>query len=133
GPEHRPALGAGSVEGSEELLARTARRQVRVVLDRQIASAERLGPMLRSLHLAALGPAPKFDIELSGRLNIFTGDNGLGKSFILDVAWWALTGTWAGLPAWPRRGDDVRPRIEFQVIGSDGRSLLRTSSRFNFP
>ncbi len=27
------------------------------------------------------------------RLNIITGDNSLGKSFILDVVWWALTGT----------------------------------------
>ena len=26
------------------------------------------------------------------------GDNGLGKSFLLDTAWWALTGTWAGRP-----------------------------------
>ena len=79
------------------------------------------------------GPAPTVDIELSDRLNIFTGDNGLGKSFILDIAWWALTGTWAGLPAWPRRGGDVSPRIEFQVIDKHGRGRLRTSSRFDFP
>jgi len=28
------------------------------------------------------------------RLNLITGDNGLGKSFLLDVAWWALTRKW---------------------------------------
>lgn len=33
-------------------------------------------------------------MELGSRLNVITGDNGLGKSFLLDVAWWALTQTW---------------------------------------
>lgn len=33
-------------------------------------------------------------MELGSRLNIITGDNGLGKSFLLDVAWWALTKKW---------------------------------------
>ena len=45
--------------------------------------------MLKKLRLRDVGPAPSFDIEFSDRLNIFTGDNGLGKSFILDIAWWA--------------------------------------------
>jgi recombinational DNA repair ATPase RecF len=47
--------------------------------------------MLKELHLKGVGPAPKFDIEFGDRLNILTGDNGLGKSFIVDVAWFALT------------------------------------------
>lgn len=33
-------------------------------------------------------------MELGPRLNLITGDNGLGKSFLLDVAWWALTRRW---------------------------------------
>lgn len=33
-------------------------------------------------------------MELGSRLNLITGDNGLGKSFLLDVAWWALTRRW---------------------------------------
>ncbi len=33
-------------------------------------------------------------MELAPRLNLITGDNGLGKSFLLDVAWWALTRKW---------------------------------------
>ena len=28
---------------------------------------------------------------LAPRLNLITGDNGLGKSSLLDIAWWALT------------------------------------------
>ena len=34
------------------------------------------------------------EMELAARLNLITGDNGLGKSFLLDVAWWALTRKW---------------------------------------
>ncbi|MBI4819298.1 MAG: AAA family ATPase [Deltaproteobacteria bacterium] len=51
--------------------------------------------MLESLHLKNVGPAPEMKLELAPRLNLITGDNGLGKSFLLDVAWWALTRTWA--------------------------------------
>jgi recombinational DNA repair ATPase RecF len=55
--------------------------------------------MIRELHLKHVGPAPQFDVRFAERLNILTGDNGLGKTFLLDVVWWALTGTWAGAPA----------------------------------
>ena len=50
--------------------------------------------MLESLHLLNVGPAPEMKMELAPRLNLITGDNGLGKSFLLDVAWWALTRKW---------------------------------------
>lgn len=50
--------------------------------------------MLDSLQLQNVGPAPEMKIELAHRLNLITGDNGLGKSFLLDVAWWALTRRW---------------------------------------
>ena len=51
--------------------------------------------MLRSLYLKKVGPAPEMKMKLAPRLNLIAGDNGLGKSFLLDVAWWALTRTWA--------------------------------------
>ena len=45
-----------------------------------------------------------FDAIFTERWNLFTGsDNGLGKTFLLDIVWWALTGTWAGNPGWPQR------------------------------
>ncbi|HSK01994.1 MAG TPA: ATP-binding protein [Kofleriaceae bacterium] len=50
--------------------------------------------MLHSLHLKNVGPAPEMRMDLAPRLNLITGDNGLGKSFLLDVAWWALTRRW---------------------------------------
>jgi len=57
--------------------------------------------MLESIHLKKVGPAPEMTMDLAARLNLVTGDNGLGKSFLLDVAWWALTRTWARYPVVP--------------------------------
>lgn len=51
--------------------------------------------MLESLHLKDVGPVSEMGMQLTERLNVITGDNGLGKSFLLDIAWWALTRTWA--------------------------------------
>jgi hypothetical protein len=73
--------------------------------------------VLERLKLSDVGPADEMELELAPRLNIITGDNGLGKSFLLDVAWWALTGTWAGSSALPRRGSDAAPRIEVGLPG----------------
>jgi len=50
--------------------------------------------MLEYLRLDNVGPAPSMEMALAPRLNLLTGDNGLGKSFLLDVAWWALTRRW---------------------------------------
>ena len=50
--------------------------------------------MLECLKLLNVGPAPEMTVELAPRFNLFTGDNGLGKSFLLDMAWWALTRRW---------------------------------------
>ncbi|MXY53393.1 MAG: AAA family ATPase [Gammaproteobacteria bacterium] len=50
--------------------------------------------MLERLELENVGPAPEVGLDLQNRLNLITGDNGLGKSFLLDVAWWALTRRW---------------------------------------
>ena len=50
--------------------------------------------MLEYLRLENVGPAPSMEMELAPRLNLLTGDNGLGKSFLLDCAWWALARRW---------------------------------------
>lgn len=55
------------------------------------------------------------DVSLAPRLNLLAGDNGLGKTFLLDLAWWALTGTWAQQPAIPKRGEGVEPKIECEL------------------
>ena len=55
--------------------------------------------MLKRLSLNRVGPAPSMTLDFDPGFNVLTGDNGLGKSFVLDIAWWALTGRWAGDPA----------------------------------
>jgi hypothetical protein len=60
--------------------------------------------MLESIHLKNVGLAPEMKMDLAPRLNLITGDNGLGKSFLLDVAWWALTRTWARAMVIPKPG-----------------------------
>jgi len=72
--------------------------------------------MLEYLHLKGVGPAPDLKLELAPRLNVVTGDNGLGKSFLLDVAWWSLTRTWPGYPALPYAGGGAAS-IGFKVHG----------------
>jgi AAA domain, putative AbiEii toxin, Type IV TA system len=57
--------------------------------------------MLKHLKLTNLGPADT-ELEFGHRLNLITGDNGLGKSFLLDIAWWAMTRKW---PA------EINPRL----------------------
>ncbi|MFO7563944.1 MAG: AAA family ATPase [Enhygromyxa sp.] len=82
--------------------------------------------MLERLKLRDVGPADEMQLELAPRLNIITGDNGLGKSFLLDVAWWALTGAWAEKPAMPRRHRGATPTIDV-AFGGIGRA-----HRFHF-
>ena len=50
--------------------------------------------MIKSLKLKNVGPLPDATINFGERLNIITGDNGLGKSFLLDMIWFGLTNRW---------------------------------------
>jgi putative AbiEii toxin of type IV toxin-antitoxin system len=60
--------------------------------------------MLGELKLEEVGPGPRLSFSFGPRLNLLTGDNGLGKSFVLELAWWALTQNGEPVPALPRRG-----------------------------
>jgi len=78
--------------------------------------------MLEFLHLKDVGPAPELNIKFSNRLNIITGDNGLGKSFLLDACWFSLTRSWAGMQARPLKSQ-LKPEISFRfktVSTTDG-------------
>lgn len=72
--------------------------------------------MLKYLHLKQVGLAPDLRVDWAERLNLIAGDNGLGKSFLLDMAWWALTRTWAGSIALPALSSR-KPTIEYVVQG----------------
>lgn len=82
--------------------------------------------MLEALHLKNVGPAPEMRMELAPRLNLVTGDNGLGKSFLLDVAWWALTRTWARKPVLPHAPPE-QGEIFYRYTKSTPKSFEHTS------
>ncbi|MCX6379629.1 MAG: AAA family ATPase [Armatimonadetes bacterium] len=84
--------------------------------------------MLSYLDIKDVGPASRMRMELSSRINIITGDNGLGKSFLLDVAWWALTRTWARGKVLPHQPPS-EPSLGY---GFDGKSeLINRTSKFD--
>ena len=80
--------------------------------------------MIKQLKMSNVGPASKMELEFGKRLNLMTGDNGLGKSFLLDIVWWALTRKWpaeinptltAGKKALP--ASDGKAKISFSFTG----------------
>lgn len=76
------------------------------------------GGTLRELHLYNVGPVFEADFLPAERISIVTGDNGLGKTFLLECCWWSLTGQWAerqALPHDPKR----RASIEFVIASKD--------------
>ena len=76
---------------------------------------ERSG-ILTYLEAAGVGPIPNLRFDPKERLNLLTGDNGLGKTFLLDLAWWALTDDWAERPALPFQvSPSEPPSISYSV------------------
>jgi hypothetical protein len=74
--------------------------------------------MLRKLVLHKVGPTEHLALDpVAPRLNLITGDNGLGKSFLLDAAWWALTRTWHDTIAVPSAPN---AKIEHHFDGAGG-------------
>jgi hypothetical protein len=90
--------------------------------------ADRAASLL-TLQLDHIGPATRFQYEPARRLNILTGDNSLGKTFVLECVWWALTGEWIGRPAMPRpESKKNAARITYEVSSDAGRSQRREST-----
>lgn len=84
------------------------------------------------LYLEGVGPSAKLGpIHFSPRVNFFSGNNGLGKSFILDASWWVLTRTWArGNKGRPFENFE-KPFIEFEYTNSSG-ELDKNKSDYDF-
>jgi len=84
--------------------------------------------MISELKLHHIGPVPDLTAEFGERLNLITGDNGLGKTFLLDACWYALTRTWAGgdKRAFYPGSDTPKsavPSIEYSIIGKIGKHV----------
>jgi len=73
--------------------------------------------------------------EPAPRLNLITGDNSLGKTFLMDTIWWGLTGEWLEVdrPLLPRedastsKRSKTEPQISIVSVGNEGRKEAFTS------
>lgn len=85
-------------------------------------SEERAGVTLKQLELFNVGPTRDLKYVPSSRLNLITGDNSLGKSFLLDCAWWAITGEWATFAAEPSNETKGPIEIRYTLASRNGRA-----------
>jgi hypothetical protein len=69
---------------------------------------------LKYIELSYVGPAADaLRYEPASRMNIVTGDNGLGKTFIFDSIWWAISYNWIDAIALPNNNaNKLSPKIE---------------------
>lgn len=90
------------------------------------------GGALDYLRLRNVGPASDLRYEANRRLNIVTGDNSLGKTFLLECIWWALTDHWIDHQAEPRRAASKKsPEIEYSIFTSENRTHS-TSAKYEW-
>ena len=71
---------------------------------------------LDSMEFFQVGPTKHLRYDPSSRVNIITGDNSLGKTFLLESVWWAITGRWIESVNAPRRdAPRTAPRMTFSL------------------
>lgn len=77
--------------------------------------------MLSQLTLSNLGPVVRAHLGFGRRVNVITGENGLGKTFLLDLAWLSLTRT-------PITRIDLRNgepgQLEYRQTGRSGKWVV---------
>ena len=86
---------------------------------------------VKQLEFYEVGPTKSLKYEPSQRLNLVTGDNSLGKTFLLDGVWWAMTGNWIEYPAAPRRNVE-RSLPGIQVTFDASIRNVRRHSKYNW-
>ena len=91
------------------------------------------GATLRALSLREVGPVRSLQFEPAERLNVITGDNSLGKTFLLECIWWAITGDWLGENAIIPRREAPRnaASIQFSLTSQKGKAVEYKAS-FNW-
>lgn len=86
--------------------------------------------MLRRLTIDHVGPTDHLEADFGSRLNILTGDNSLGKSFLLDVVYRCVAYLWFRnrLPI-PTRLNSAVPEIAFTA--TTGSKNLEVSMQYH--
>ncbi len=89
--------------------------------------------MLHKLLCEGIGLQRNYEVVLGDRLTIFTGDNGLGKTFVLDIAWWCLTQTWRHSFAFPNiKNPPNTPFIEGYFTDSRAENIQVFRSEYSY-
>lgn len=78
---------------------------------------------LQRMELRNVDVARLLSFNLAPRLNLLAGDNSTGKTLVLDIAWWCLTGTWAHeqkvLPTQQQTVGSAAPAIALGELGKN--------------
>ena len=88
---------------------------------------------IASLQTNSIGPAEEYALDFGKRLTVLVGDNGLGKTFLFDLIWWALTGNWANMTVIPSalEGQSGDPTVMFRFENSSSSSCRTTIMKFD--
>ena len=110
---------------------RTTERQLFQIIGWPPGGPENDSMSVKEIGFREVGPATRLVYSPSKRLNLVTGDNSLGKTFLLDSVWWAITGHWLEYPAAPRRNvNRTLPSIRV-TYNASGRNPT-TIGRYNW-
>jgi len=87
--------------------------------------------ILGYIELNGVGHIDTLTFEPANRLNIITGDNGYGKTLLLECIWWALSGKWSQFPVFPNDNFN-EATIAFKLMQNNGNQSVREEIRFDF-
>lgn len=79
---------------------------------------------ISSIQLRNIGLIDVLSANFAKRFNLITGDNGLGKTIILDCAWWAMTEDWPSTPARSLKESRESPEISYNINGKQAFGLI---------
>lgn len=83
--------------------------------------------LIRSVSISNVAPIRHIEFETASRLNLFCGDNGVGKSFILDAMWWTFLENDTPFRGYSAKTDpDTPPQIK---LAADTYTPIATYSR----
>lgn len=90
------------------------------LLPRPPGAVPESGAVINWLSIRNLGPAHLFQYEPGSRVTVITGDNSLGKTFLLEAGWAALTGAWHSCPLMPTVERSQPPTIDYSIAPTVG-------------